>query len=624
MSAATQGIVMALMTMATAMSDPNSAAMFGMLPPHVLMAPPEVTGVVDMSANPLEWPTLPAPKGDGTNGTAVLDAKAAAAEFAAAQAHLASTHEAHEVRRPMDPTTVRELRRKLDFAVTPSDVSAVFILALPRAEDLALDYAGNTVLQKLIERASPAELGMLAQVLTPGLPEVSVHKHGTWVVQKLMDGLFSAVAHTLAGAGSADATGPNNEGGVADPAHLPSSATRELLVALAEYAPALLCDPYGNYVVQNALKLPSATGYVFASVLPHLVSVAQSRFGARALRGCLESQFTTAAQRRRIAVALLDHAEELATHSHGILLLTWVAEHSGFPGCRAALVAAIAPHLAVLATSKVAFPLIFRLASQASEPNARDAIVRHLFLQPPTSSAASGPRSRSSSPAPSSSSATSSVSASNKKARKGGRKASKDRTESTAATNVESPKKPILDQVLADVAVGLPLIHRILGQCILDPALRAECAVQVVRSLSRSAPDLAATAATGAPSSMATTAAAPAGGAHGSGFPPYAMPMMMPPMWPGFHQYYGGGGGGGGAGGQLPPQPYMPFPPMMMYPQPMPHFMPQLGFGGFPPTGSAGGFAAPHMPQQHQQQLVSFEGDGPAVATDDRNGAAEQ
>ena len=133
---------------------------------------------------------------------------------------------------------------------------------------LASDYIGNTIIQKLFERTSPAlRLAMLERI-APHLAMVGIHKNGTWAAQKII------------------------ECSVTD-------AERELVaVNLRPFAPPLMCDSLGNYVCAGTLRFGEPfSGYVYDAMIDRIWDIAQNRFGARCVRTCLESPHTSLYQR---------------------------------------------------------------------------------------------------------------------------------------------------------------------------------------------------------------------------------------------------------------------------------------------------------------------------------------
>lgn len=53
--------------------------------------------------------------------------------------------------------------------------------------DTALDYIGNTVIQRLFERCSEMTKSMMLEKVAPYLGSIGVHKNGTWAAQKIID-----------------------------------------------------------------------------------------------------------------------------------------------------------------------------------------------------------------------------------------------------------------------------------------------------------------------------------------------------------------------------------------------------------------------------------------------------
>jgi protein JSN1 len=142
----------------------------------------------------------------------------------------------------------------------------------------------------------------------------------------------------------------------------------------------LFLDQYGNYVMQCCLRFQSPINdFIFETMLNRLWDVSQGRFGARAMRACLESHFATTDQKRLMAAAITLHSVQLATNSNGALLLTWFLDTCTFPRRRSVLAPRLIPHLIHLCTHKVAYLTVLKIINQRNEPEARDSILRALF-----------------------------------------------------------------------------------------------------------------------------------------------------------------------------------------------------------------------------------------------------
>ncbi|KIW02122.1 uncharacterized protein PV09_06612 [Verruconis gallopava] len=251
-----------------------------------------------------------------------------------------------------DAPRLREIRKRIDNnTMSPGEIEDVAMGMLPEIAELSSDYLGNTVVQKLFEYCSePTKEAMLAEI-APHLAEIGVHKNGTWAAQKIID-----VSRT--------------------------PATMSVIVeALRPFSMALFLDQFGNYVIQGSLRYASPlNNFIFEVMLSRLWELAQGRFGARAMRACLESHHATKDQQRMIAAAIALHSVQLATNANGALLLTWFLDTCTFPRRRTVLAPRLVPHLVQLCTHKVAYLTVLKIINQRNEPEARDMILKALFF----------------------------------------------------------------------------------------------------------------------------------------------------------------------------------------------------------------------------------------------------
>jgi protein JSN1 len=252
-----------------------------------------------------------------------------------------------------DAPRLREIRKRIDNgSCTKEDIEQIAMSMLPEIGELASDYLGNTVVQKLFEFCEePTKEAMLREI-APQLAQIGVHKNGTWAAQKIID--------------------------------VSKSATMQKMVieALRPYAMALFLDQFGNYVMQGCLKYQQHNQFIFEVMLGRLWDLAQGRFGARAMRACLESHFATKDQQRMVAATIALHSVQLATNANGALLLTWFLDTCTFPRRRTVLAPRLIPHIVHLCTHKVAYLTVLKIINQRNEPEARDTILKALFFSP--------------------------------------------------------------------------------------------------------------------------------------------------------------------------------------------------------------------------------------------------
>ncbi|KAI9826303.1 MAG: hypothetical protein M1832_000220 [Thelocarpon impressellum] len=256
--------------------------------------------------------------------------------------------------RTHDAPKLRDIRKRIDNnSCSQPDIEEIAVGMLPEVAELASDYLGNTVVQKLFEFCSEPVKELMLREIAPHLAEIGVHKNGTWAAQKIID-----VSKT--------------------------PAQMEVIVeSLRPYTVALFLDQYGNYVLQCVLRFGAPwNNFIFESMLNRLWDVAQGRFGARAMRACLESHHATKDQQRMLAAAIALHSVRLATNTNGALLLTWLLDTCTFPRRRTVLAPRLVPHLVHLCTHKVAYLTVLKVINQRNEPEARDTVLDALFFSP--------------------------------------------------------------------------------------------------------------------------------------------------------------------------------------------------------------------------------------------------
>ncbi|EXJ92576.1 hypothetical protein A1O3_01128 [Capronia epimyces CBS 606.96] len=251
-----------------------------------------------------------------------------------------------------DAPTLRDIRKRIDNgACGLQEIEQIAIDMLPEIAELSSDYLGNTVVQKLFEYCSEQTKEQMLTYIAPYIAEIGVHKNGTWAAQKIID-----VCKT-------------------------ETQTRMIVNSLRPYTVPLFLDQYGNYVLQCCLRFGSPyNDFIFETMLSQLWEIAQGRFGARAMRACLESHHATKNQQRLMAAVVALHSVQLAQSANGALLLTWLLDTCTFPRRRSVLAPRLVPHLVQLCTHKVAYLTVLKIINQRNEPEARDAVLKALFF----------------------------------------------------------------------------------------------------------------------------------------------------------------------------------------------------------------------------------------------------
>ncbi|KAI2630477.1 hypothetical protein GGS21DRAFT_540128 [Xylaria nigripes] len=253
-----------------------------------------------------------------------------------------------------DAPKLRDIRKRIDNqSLSQAEIENIAVDMLPEIAELSSDYLGNTVVQKLFEHCSDELRDAMLTEIAPHMAEIGVHKNGTWAAQKIID--VCKTPHQMS-----------------------------LIVEhLRPYTIPLFLDQYGNYVLQGCLKFgPPFNDFIFETMLSRMWEVGQGRYGARAMRACLESHHATKEQQRMLAAAIALHSVQLATNANGALLLTWFLDTCTFPQRRNVLAPQLVPYLVHLCTHKVAYLTVLKVINQKAEPDARDTILKALFFTP--------------------------------------------------------------------------------------------------------------------------------------------------------------------------------------------------------------------------------------------------
>lgn len=253
-----------------------------------------------------------------------------------------------------DAPKLRDIRKRIDNQMlSQAEIENIAVDMLPEIAELASDYLGNTVVQKLFDHCSDQMRDAMLAEIAPHLAEIGVHKNGTWAAQKIID-----VCKT------------------------PSQLSL-IVEHLRPFTVPLFLDQYGNYVLQGCLKFGAPfNDFIFETMLSQMWEIAQGRYGARAMRACLESHHSTKDQQRMLAAAIALHSVQLATNANGALLLTWLLDTCTFPNRRHVLSPRLIPYLVPLCTHKVAYLTVLKVINQKNEIEARDNILKRLFISP--------------------------------------------------------------------------------------------------------------------------------------------------------------------------------------------------------------------------------------------------
>ena len=258
----------------------------------------------------------------------------------------------HLAKRTVDQNKLKEMRKKLEGHTTAKEIESYFNIIMLDVVGLCTDYIGNVIVQKVLDRTSDENRLKLIEKLSPNLATVGIHKNGTWVVQKIID----------------EAKGPVQ--------------IQYIVNGLKKYTPPLLLDQFGNYVIQCCLRLGTQNNqFIFDAIVAKCKDIGPGRFGARAIRACLESQHTTKRQQKQVAMSIVRCATDLCVNPNGALLITWLLDTSSLPGRFRVIAPKLIPNIASFCCNKLASSTILKLVNQRVEMDARSTIIKSIFYQ---------------------------------------------------------------------------------------------------------------------------------------------------------------------------------------------------------------------------------------------------
>ncbi|KAI8330845.1 hypothetical protein BC941DRAFT_439730 [Chlamydoabsidia padenii] len=254
--------------------------------------------------------------------------------------------------RQIDANRLREIRKKLDGTTHKTVCDNYATECLGEIAELCSDYIGNTVIQRFFDKCSESMKLTMLERIAPHLAAIGVHKNGTWAAQKILDTLKTPQQCAL---------------------------VRQYVKT---YVPALLLDQFGNYVVQCCLRLGADENqFVFDAMVENCGVISQGRFGARAMRGILESQHTSRPQQAMMAACMIQQTPTLATHANGSLLVAWLMDtyaDQDEPVVLRALALQLIPHLTSLAIHKLGSQILLKLINQTVDKEAQEIVLSRL------------------------------------------------------------------------------------------------------------------------------------------------------------------------------------------------------------------------------------------------------
>ncbi|CCE61811.1 hypothetical protein TPHA_0B01380 [Tetrapisispora phaffii CBS 4417] len=258
----------------------------------------------------------------------------------------------HMNSKDFDASKLRELRKIMEAnEMSNLEIEQLAMVMLDELPELSSDYLGNTIVQKLFEHSSDIIKDIMLRKTYKYLSSMGVHKNGTWACQKMIK--------------------------------LSDTPRQKYLVSqgVKEYCTSLFNDQFGNYVIQCVLKFGFLwNNFVFEAILANFWILVQNRYGARAVRACVEAdKYVKQEQILILSAYIVLYSHYLTTNSNATLLVTWFLDSSSIPQRYSILAAKLSENIVKLATHKLASLTLLKILTYRGDDNSRNIIMTAIF-----------------------------------------------------------------------------------------------------------------------------------------------------------------------------------------------------------------------------------------------------
>ena len=219
------------------------------------------------------------------------------------------------VRIALNQHGTRALQKMIEFISTEKQIQIIIEALRHRVVDLIQDLNGNHVIQKCLNKLSPADAQFIFDAVGGACVEVGTHRHGCCVLQRCID-------------------------------HASGDQKVWLIARITDEAVTLIQDPFGNYVVQYIIDLNdhNYTEPLVAQLRGRICALSRHKFSSNVVEKCLRC--SREPSRDMIVEELLTPGEidRLLRDSYANYVIQTALEYAT-PYMKIRLVDCIRPHL---------------------------------------------------------------------------------------------------------------------------------------------------------------------------------------------------------------------------------------------------------------------------------------
>lgn len=251
--------------------------------------------------------------------------------------------------------SIKDCRKYIEmYSMPPEEIDAIASRWGPYIIAACLDSIGNILVQKFLERGTKGvSTDALLKYIDPYIATVGAHKNGTWAIQRLIK-------------------------------NSTTSRQREIVIKnLKGCFVALIQHSFGNYVIQCCVPWgPLHNQFIFEALYHRCLEIGTSRFGSRAMRSILESEYATRRQIEYVAMAIITHSVVLSMDINGNIVVKWVLDSKlpNTPRCIASVFMG-ASAISQVAASKTGCIIIEKILENKGDLEARKMLIRELIQE---------------------------------------------------------------------------------------------------------------------------------------------------------------------------------------------------------------------------------------------------
>jgi hypothetical protein len=249
-----------------------------------------------------------------------------------------------------DQVGCRLLQKKLDEKDLLS-IQSIFSQTVQHFPDLMIDPFGNYLCQKLLEVCDPAQLGMVIEIVSPTIVDISLNAHGTRSVQKLIE--VSCKTPFIA----------------------------KIVAALKNSVVNLAQDLNGNHVIQKCLNVlePPHDQFIYEIASKSVVEIATHRHGCCVLQRCIDA--AKGKQKLSLVQCIVDHAVVLIQDAYGNYVVQYVLDLQ-LPEVNGRLAQIFCKQLVDLSKQKFSSNVIEKCL-QLNEPEVQEFMIKEIMKHVP-------------------------------------------------------------------------------------------------------------------------------------------------------------------------------------------------------------------------------------------------